>query len=363
MVRAVLPLCLAAGPALAVDTYFIDRGGSFNGVGAYWYQGFTVGAKTTFVLRFTSDYAADCAIVEGGQLDNFINNRSFSGYALFDNAFGTKTVTLGPGTYYVGARGQAQVASAYRLELDYDIVLPKTATETWTFVDHYIKGNEYVDANGGRLWHGFTVQSGYRYLIDGCNPGGMGVYIIPAAELAAFKSGGTFRYYTDYSGTDAALPGLDDLALPPGTYYLAVYNGTGVNRPVTYTMERWKKAPVATGTLDLAGPARWKTKGKRVRIEVAKVTNLRSSGKSGSLRLRLWAVKKRYKGGSIQGYVMGTRKLNPLKGGYQYTDINGAVPLTRPPRGRYFTALTLEEYTSSGWVVRDFLSFSGKTRF
>ena len=346
----------------AVETYFIDKGGTFNGTGAYWHQQFTVGSTKTFVLRFTSDYAADCAVFKSDQLTNFVNNRSFSGYAMFDNSFGTKSVTLGPGTYYVGARGQSQTSSAYRLELDYDIKVPATSTESWSFVDVYIQGSKYVDANGGRMWHGFTIQSGFRYFIDGCNPG-MSVYIIPAGELSAFTSGGTFQYYTNFSGTDPALPGLSELNLAPGSYYLAVHNTNAVDRPVTYTLERWKKNPVATGSLDLAGPASWKTKGSRVKIKVAKVANLRNSGKSGSLRLRLWAVKKRYKGGRIKGYVMGTRNMNPLKAGYQYTDLGGKVALKRPPSGRYYTTLTLEEYTSSGWAIRDFISFSGKTKF
>lgn len=360
-----LVLVLLAFPSVArsaVETYFIDKGGSFNGIGAYWHQQFTVGSTKTFVLRFTSDYAADCAVFKSDQLANFVNNRSFSGYAMFDNSFGTKSVTLGPGTYYVGARAQSQTSSAYRLELDYDITVPKTAAGSWSFVDVYIQGSKYVDSNGGRIWHGFTIQSGYRYFIDGCNPG-MSVYIIPAGELSAFTSGGSFQYYTSFSGTDPALPGLSELNLAPGSYYLAVHNGNAVDRPVTYTLERWKAEPVATGKLDLAGPASWKTKGKRVKIKVAKVANLRNSGKSGSLRLRLWAVKKRYQGGRLKGHVIGTRKLGPLKAGYQYKNLGGRVALKRPPSGRYRTTLTLEEYTRSGWKIRDFISFPGRTRF
>jgi hypothetical protein len=345
-----------------VATYFTDKFGTFTGPGSYWYQEFTLTRQQTFVLRFTCDYSGDAAIVTGSQLDNFINNQSFSGYALFDNQFGTKAVTLGAGTYYLAARSQASGTNSYRLELDYDIALPAESGRTFSYVDNYIQGTEYVAANGGQLWHGFTIQSGFRYFVDGCNTG-LSTYVIPASELSTFRARGPFNYYTSYSGTDTANPGFIEYNLPPGSYYLAFINDSAIQKPITYTLERWRINPITTASLDLVGPASWAVKNAKVDIRTAKVINPANSRKSGSLRLRLWAVRSRYTGGPLSGYVLGTRSLAPLAAGYQYTNIKGRVPYRKPPSGKYFTTITLEENTTSGWVVRDYLSFSGSQRF
>lgn len=343
-----------------VATYFTDKHGTFSGIGSYWYQEFTIHQQRTFVLRMTSDYAADAAIVTGAELGNFTGNRSFSGYALFDNQYGTKSVTLPPGTYYVGVRSQSSSTNAYRLELDYDIQVPADTAHTYTFLDHYIQGTQYVGANGGKLWHGFTIQSGFRYFVDGCNTG-LSTYVIPASELAAFKSGGTFNYYTAYSGTDNAYPGLDEIILPPGSYYLAFINSNSIQKPVTYTMERWRVNTVTTGSIDMSGAASWSAKKGKVNITVARIANLGST-KSGSLRLRLWAVKSKYAGGNLSGYILGIRTLGQLPGGYQYTKVKGKVAYIKPPSGRYYSVLTLEEYTTAGWKIRDYTSFSGTNK-
>lgn len=339
-----------------VDTHFIDEHGTFNSIGSYWYQEFQISQQQTFVLRVTCDYSADTAIVTGAQLGNFIGNRSFSGYALFDDQYGTKTVTLAPGTYYVATRSQSNSTNSYRLELDLDINLPASGGKTYTFVDHYIQGTEYVSANGGQLWQGFTVQTGFRYLLDGCNTG-LTTYIIPASELAAFKSGGTFNYYTDYSGTDNAYPGLSELNLPPGSYYLAFVNTNGIRKPVTYTMERWRVNSVTTSSIDMRAPASWAAKKGKVNIKVSKILNI-GSAKSGSLRLRLWAVKSKFAGGSLSGYILGTRSLGQLPAGYQHQNISGKVPYKKPPSGKYYSVLTLEEFTTAGWKIRDYISFA-----
>ena len=81
------------------DTYFIDEYLTFNGLGGYWHQQFTVGGTTTFILRCASTYTADFAVFAPSQLNNFQNNQSFTGYLIFDNQFGTGTVTLSAGTY------------------------------------------------------------------------------------------------------------------------------------------------------------------------------------------------------------------------------------------------------------------------
>ncbi|HZJ16893.1 MAG TPA: hypothetical protein VFD27_17700 [Chthoniobacteraceae bacterium] len=114
-------------------------------------------------------------------------------------------------------------------------------------------------------------------------------------------------------------------------------------------------------SLDLSGAVSWATSGNLIDIRAGKVTNRRSSGRSGSLRLRIWATTLPYVGGGIYGYVLGTRNLDPLNAGYYYSNIYGYVTYSPPPHGYYYTTITLEEYTSSGWVISDYIDFSGTT--
>ena len=131
----------------------------------------------------------------------------------------------------------------------------------------------------------------------------------------------------------------------------------------TFT-QSWKEADPRNlngglRTIDLSGSLSWKISGSVVNISAGKVTNNQSGGTSGSLRLRLWATNPKYIGGGIHGYVLGIRRLGQLQGGYSYNSIAGNVQYTAPPTGYYYTTLTLEEYTASGWVIRDYADFSG----
>jgi hypothetical protein len=81
------------------------------------------------------------------------------------------------------------------------------------------------------------------------------------------------------------------------------------------------------------------------------------------LRLRVWATRSRYSGRRIPGHILGTRNLNPLQPGYYYSNISGYVRYTRPRPGRYYTTITLEEYNSGFWVVKDYINFRGRTKF
>lgn len=118
------------------------------------------------------------------------------------------------------------------------------------------------------------------------------------------------------------------------------------------------------GYLVLSGSIGWSTSGKRINIKASRVSNISLSRISGSLRLRAWATRSRYAGISIRGYVMGTRNLSGvLDPGHYFYNISGSVRYSRPPRGTYWTTVTLEEYTGSGWVIRDYLTFRRTTRF
>jgi hypothetical protein len=98
-------------------------------------------------------------------------------------------------------------------------------------------------------------------------------------------------------------------------------------------------------------------------LKVDKVAN-NSAGTTGSLQMRLWATDSTYGGGTIRGYVLGSYQFSRQLAPYEYFyGINVQVPFAAPPDGTYHTTLTLEEYTGSGWVIRDYLSFNSTTTF
>lgn len=221
------------------DTFFIAKHGTFHAVGNYFWQRFTVYDQTTFVHRVTADYQIQSAIFTEDQLSNFTNNQTFysvGGTQTFDRTFGTYTQTLSAGTYYVGVRNMVQSDNSYTLEFD----LPRTVSGLQRYDSNTT--NKNVEAHHYYYW-GLSIGSDVRYYLDGCNSG-LDWYVIPADQLAAFTSGGTFNYYLHYSGDDPYLPGNNylHLNLAPGSYYLVARNQDGTPRAVTYTLERWVTA-------------------------------------------------------------------------------------------------------------------------
>lgn len=219
--------------SVAVNTYFIDRTGTWTGTGGSAYNMFTLSRRTTFVLRYASDYTSDGVVLRASQLSNFTAGRAYSYVAGFTGQFGTKTITLDPGSYAVAARNRVNGTNNFRYELDYDI---GAAYPSLTFRGNALNGSLNVAPNGGKGYNVFTIQRGFRYFLDGTNSG-VETYVIPASEFGNFKGNRTFRYYTAYSGTTADQPGLVEVTLPPGQYYLVFRNRTSVNHAVTYTMQ------------------------------------------------------------------------------------------------------------------------------
>jgi hypothetical protein len=118
----------------------------------------------------------------------------------------------------------------------------------------------------------------------------------------------------------------------------------------------------ATGTVHLEDGGGWKISNGRITIKADKVVNDRNGGTSGTLQLSIWATTRRYSGGTLRGYILGSYKMRPLAGGYYRGPIRAAVPYKSPPYRRYYTVLSLSEYTSSGYVLRDYLPFKKRVR-
>jgi hypothetical protein len=202
--------------------------------GSYWTEQITISATSSFIFRFASQYQAQAAIITPDQLANFTNHLSFTGFAIFDNQFGTNYVTLSPGSYYVAVRNTSNGANKWSVELDYAVSLPPS--DHASFVDNYITGVKSWNSSS-RYWHAFTIQTGYRYFMDGCNVNS-DVHLITADQLTAFQNGGTYQYLSNYYDVGGAAPGFWELHLNPGDYYLISYNTQPAS--LTYVLERWR---------------------------------------------------------------------------------------------------------------------------
>lgn len=242
------------------NTYFeIVKGGGSNGTpthtapstlfegvtnytlqqqGSWYVQPFSISSAKNFVLRFASTYSATCAIITPDQETSFKNGGMFQGYGLFDKQFGYKPVTLPPGNYLLAVRNHVAAANPFTVELDYAITLP--ASDKCSYFDTYIYDTRIVGAKQ-YYYREFQVQQGYRYFVDGCNSG-MYVFFLPENQLTGFLNGQNFQHYTQYSSTNiGADPGLYEIDLPPGKYYLAAYNFNNNSQTLVYDMQRWKQ--------------------------------------------------------------------------------------------------------------------------
>ena len=269
------------GSTSTPDTYFIDMNVTFSNDGESRYHGFTLFQNTTFDVRFVADYTAQAALIPEAQLANFTGGLGFSGYAIFDGKIGTKpAITLPPGKYYAAVRNRMAGSNTSRFEIDFRIA---TGGQ---FLGWDIGATEMVQPRGGRAWHPFSLTSGGRYFIDGCNTG-VETYIIPNSEIDHFTAGRQFRYYADYSAVDDnAAPGLWEVNLPAGTYWLVFRNQDSIAHAVTFQAERWSR-PTTLLPADASSRDSQSTSARPHRDELATTEGLQAAWLERSALLRL----------------------------------------------------------------------------
>ena len=339
----------------------LDAPQNVQGSCDYWYQAFTVGSSSPFIMYFTSEYNADAAILSSeSELQKFIGCQSFSavGNFLFDNQYGISgSATLSPGTYYVGFRNQANVENHVSLELEEGF--PKI--DNATFEDIYIKKIFMVEPRK-KVTHTFTVQEGFRYAFEGCNSGSMDVYVIPETETSNFLDSKVFKYYTDYSEEDDPnSPGLMTLDLPPGKYALAYQNNhADITQSIVYHLYRYRTNPTNSGggggssgsgsgsgggssgsSIELEGSAQYEVSGSNVQFSIDTITSYRNGGTSGTLYLELWAKTSQT---SSSYYTLASVRMDQLKGGYHRNNVDYTTSFSRPPDGSYYISMNIVEY-------------------
>ena len=114
----------------------------------------------------------------------------------------------------------------------------------------------------------------------------------------------------------------------------------------------------------LSGGWRWQSsiEGGTVDIGVGKISHTRT-GPTGTLKLAVWATKRPYNGGNIEGFKIGEVKKEALQAGYTYTDVKNTAKYTAPPPGTYWVSLVLSEYDGTGYKIQAHLPATSTTVF
>tara|TARA_B100000767_G_C19486994_1_gene418586 strand:+ start:160 stop:570 length:411 start_codon:yes stop_codon:yes gene_type:complete len=109
----------------------------------------------------------------------------------------------------------------------------------------------------------------------------------------------------------------------------------------------------------LSGNWGYRINGDQITIYGDKIINKNNGGKSGTLKLAIYATRNPYNGGSISGYKLHEYRLDPLKAGYERSNISNTGWNSAPPGGRYAITIVLLEYDNGGYGIVDYVSMSG----
>jgi competence ComEA-like helix-hairpin-helix protein len=97
----------------------------------------------------------------------------------------------------------------------------------------------------------------------------------------------------------------------------------------------------------------------RVRLHLGGLVNPRNAENlSGTLSLELWALPAPYRGGAFNGVALAGVTVGQLPGQYELTSGDYDLSCQQPPVGVWHFVLMLREWTSAGFVTRDFTSFA-----
>jgi helix-hairpin-helix protein len=113
-------------------------------------------------------------------------------------------------------------------------------------------------------------------------------------------------------------------------------------------------------TPHLDGRVGYRINGDDVVLEAERIRNPRASDNiSGSLSMELWALADPYRGGIVEGHVLGRVDLGRLAGQTSLDAVVERVPFSPPPAGNWEIVLMLREWAGpAGYVTRDFARFA-----
>jgi hypothetical protein len=112
------------------------------------------------------------------------------------------------------------------------------------------------------------------------------------------------------------------------------------------------------GDVGFVGDVSWLAGNGRVQLAADQILNERSGGRSGVLRIRLWATTTPYDNDPVlQGFPMATKRVGRVSAGFFIQNFSRYTFFRPPPSGNYFVTMTLEELVPGGWNIVDFYTW------
>ena len=107
----------------------------------------------------------------------------------------------------------------------------------------------------------------------------------------------------------------------------------------------------------------YKIDGNYITLYGDKIDNQNNGGRSGTLKIAIYATDYPYSGGYLSGYLLYEYALGTLDAGYYYSDVSKTGWCTYPPKGTYSLSIILLEYTYSDYEVVDYITMDSYKRF
>ncbi len=102
----------------------------------------------------------------------------------------------------------------------------------------------------------------------------------------------------------------------------------------------------------------WLAGNGKVQFFTEKILNERTSGRSGILRLKLWATSTPYGGEDLlQGYPMAVRRVGRVDAEFFIENFSRMASFRPPPAGDYYVTMTLEELVRGRWEIVDYATY------
>jgi len=189
-------------------------------------------------------------------------------------------------------------------------------------------------------------------------------------RIADFKLNGlgAGQYWQQGSKTlNATLPQYPDYYYMVMTVEEYVSEGYVISDWIAFDDLAYLKRPPPPApkvSVQFEGPYRWQTYPSEGSLEIksGKIQHNRN-GKTGSLRLSVWATRQPYKGGNIKGWVLGYARKEALQKGMIYPSSHHFVDYEAPPAGHYYVTIALQEYDGREYRIMDYHTFDGTFTF
>ncbi len=112
----------------------------------------------------------------------------------------------------------------------------------------------------------------------------------------------------------------------------------------------------------LLGQSSYSRYGGTIKLLTERVDNS-GDRNTGMLKIILWATEHRYKGGEMDGYILGESEIGRLPAQQAFVNIAKNVRFFPPRSGRYYLTMTVSEFRGGRYVIVDHANFDHRQSF